>query len=377
MVGLLASAGCESPDTRISVDEFLAMQEGRSFDANTATTQPAADPSTPQQIAAWVGGPKRIGAGDVISVTMSGLEALGLKGTYELRVEDDGTILLDTIGEVRVAGLTLGDAERMLHDAYVPKFIKETQVTVEVISHSTVSVVVLGEVRQPVPVELRRDQSSVLHAILAAGGPTESANGDVTVLKAADPENPLKFDMKQRAELARAATPGLVDNADIVIVERGASDYIFIHGLVNTPGPIGVRAGTTISVMQAIAAAGGTLRSFAPREATLMRRKSTGELVRVKLDLHRLSRGEDPDLALAPGDIVLVPHTVDTRFEEWLAKTLYFRAGVDGTFNPWTFYFFEKDFDLRERELDSRDVFGTEARFGGFGTPIGPAPPAQ
>jgi hypothetical protein len=136
--------------------------------------------------------------------------------------------------------------------------------------------------------------------------------------------------------------------------------------------------GTSMSVMQALAAAGGTLQDYEPREATLMRRKPDGEMIRFALDLHQLHRGEQLDLAMAPGDILVVPHGADTRIEEWLAETLYFRAGINGIFNPWTYYFFRKDFDLRQQQLgiQQRDFFSTFGRFGDVdfsGAP--PAPP--
>jgi protein involved in polysaccharide export with SLBB domain len=282
---------------------------------------------------------------------------------------------MDPVGEIHVTDLTLDQVEEVIHDAYVPKFIRETQVSANIVSYRMIDVIVLGEVRTPAPIELRGDKSSVLQAVLAAGGLTPVADGQVTLLRVQSPDKPVIFDLKSRVDLVRAAQPGTVGNSDVLIVERGANDYVYVQGLVNTPGPILMPQGTQMSVMQAIASAGGTLHAFAPKEVTLMRRQPDGDLIRVRLDLHRLTLGEDPDLALAAGDMVHIPHTAGTRFEEFLAKTLYFRAGVDATYNPWTYYFFRKDIDIREDQIAATsDFFGTQGRFGGFGTP---APPAQ
>jgi hypothetical protein len=119
--------------------------------------------------------------------------------------------------------------------------------------------------------------------------------------------------------------------------------------------------GASISVSQAIAAAGGTLHAFSPKEATLMRRQSDGGLIRAKLELDRIMQGEDPDVLLAAGDILIVPHTFETRLEEFLARAFVFRFGMDTTYNPWTYYYFKKDRESRE------DFGGTGGFFSTFG----------
>jgi polysaccharide export outer membrane protein len=343
----------------------------------TPTTQPAgvaAKVQLPAQ-APKPSGPYRVGPGDVLEVTLAGLEEVGLTGALSLRVSEQGTVTMDPVGSIHVADLTLDQVESAIHDAYVPKYIKETQVSANIISYRMIDVIVLGAVQQPTPIELRGDKSSLLHAILAAGGPTEVADGRITLLKVRTPDEPVVYDLNARSDLVRAAQPGTVEHSDVIIVERGTNDYIYVQGLVNTPGPVPMPPRTQMSVLQAIGAAGGTLHAFSPREATLMRRKPDGDLIRVRLDLHALARGEDPDLALAPGDMVYVPHTSGTRFEEFLARTLYFRAGVDATYNPWTYYFFRKDIEVREDQIAATsDFFSTSGRFGGFGTP---APPTQ
>lgn len=373
--GLLVAVmvGCAPPDTRISIDEFLAMQQP------APTTQASRDvsnvtvPIQPPESS----GPYRVGTGDVLEVTIAGLEDVGLEGSFSLRVSEQGTVTMDPVGAIRVADLTLDQVESTIHGAYVPKYIKETQVSAKIVSYRTIDVIVLGEVRAPTPIELRGDKSSVLRAVLAAGGMTAVADGRVTLLKVQSPNEPAVFDLKNRVDLLRAAQPGTVGNSDVLIVERGANDYVYVQGLVNSPGPVLMPQGTRMSVLQALASVGGTLHAFAPKEATLMRRQPDGELIRVRLDLHRLALGEDPDPALAAGDMVHVPHTSNTRFEEFLARTLYFRVGVDATYNPWTYYFFRKDLDVREGALSQDSgFFETSGRYGGFGTPL-PAPAAQ
>jgi len=354
-------AGCQ-PDTRMSVGTFLAMEAaaGRLDQADPTpptSTQPAETVLDP-----WHPGPYKIGPGDVITVNVAGLEAVGLPGEYTLRVNEAGQIGLPSIGRIPVGGMILDEVEETIKSAYAPRFIKETQVTAEITAYRPIDLIVLGEVRTPAPIELRRDRSSILQAILASGGPTEFADGRVTLIPARAPDQVVSLDLNKREDLVRAAKAGAIQDSDVLIVERRSADVVYVQGLVQGPGPVPMPKGTTMSVLQAICAAGGTLLEFCPTEATLMRRRPNGELVRVKLELDRIKAGQDPDIALAAGDMLVVPHNASTRFEEFLARAFIFRFGLDTTFSPWTHYYFQKD-------RESREQFGGggEGFFGTFG----------
>jgi hypothetical protein len=160
--------------------------------------------------------------------------------------------------------------------------------------------------------------------------------------------------------LIRAAQIGRLQQSDVVIVERRKNDFVYVQGLVNAPGPVPLGPDDNLTAMQAIASGGGSLLAFSPKEATLYRTKKGGEILRVKLDLARMRAGEDPDIMLEPGDILNLPHTVETRVEEFLAKAFIFRFGLDTTFNPWTHYYFKKDREVRQGQ--DNGFFGTFGR---------------
>ncbi len=340
------------PDTRISVNEFLEMQR-----TDAPTTQPAQADLTP-----WKPGPYRLGSGDTLEITIAGLDAVGLPGTFTLQLNEQGQVTLPSVGSVELRGLTLDEVRQKVHQAYVPGLIRETEVVARILEYRTIEVLVMGEVNTPSAAKLRADQSSVLRAILEAGGTSPVADGNVTLIPADNPTLAIGLNLNDRSDLMRAARPGTLQDADVIVVERSSSDMVYVEGLVNNPGPIPKPARTDMSVSQAIAAAGGTLHAFAPQEATLMRRGAAGELTRVKIDLHAVSRGDQPDLAMKPGDVLVVPHTSGTRFEEFVARTFVLRWGLDGTFNPWTYYFFQRDFDLRQEQADNSDFFSTFGR---------------
>ncbi len=339
--GVLAVAVCVCgcvKDTRLSVEEFLALEQGRSLVPTTqpAATRPAEPPPTP-----WLEGPYRVGSDDILTVNISGLDAVGLPPAYTVRVSNEGKVTLPSIGAVLVGGMTLDEIEAEVQRLYSPKYIKNTQVTVQLTAAKVMPVVVLGDVPQPSTVELRRDRMSVLHAMMAAGGPAEF-EGRVTVVPSSAPDRPVTYDLSRAHDLAEAAKLGSVGESDLLIVDRRPSDAVFVFGLVNIPGPQPLPRAATLSAMQAIGAAGGPILAFEPKEATLVRRRPDGQVIRVRLDLSRMMQGQDPDITLAAGDLLLVPHTSDTRFEEWVARNFVFRFGADTTFNPWGYYYFRK-----------------------------------
>ena len=110
------------------------------------TTQPAgtnAPVGKPQSV-----GTVTVRAGDKIKVEFSGagsVEAAGLK-TVETEVKEDGNISLELVGLVKVAGKTLGDIEKEIKAAYVPKYFLNLNV---VVTGPDKVYYVGGQVKQP------------------------------------------------------------------------------------------------------------------------------------------------------------------------------------------------------------------------------------
>lgn len=350
----VGTSGCQ-PDTRMSVDEFLAIQRMQGMPPATSQpvgSQPAAVAASRPALAPWDPGPYRVGPGDVLTISISGMEKLGLPSTYTPRVRDNGEVILPSVGGVFVDGLTLDELEDAIRAAYMPKYVTDTQVIAKVAEYKMIGVVVLGDLfRSAVgryqAIELRKDRASVLHALMAAGSPRDFG-GRVTLVPARAPDQLVVFDLNELEDQARAARIGSIREADVLIVDARENDAVYVQGLVNRPGPILLTRGATLSVLQAIGAAGGTLLAFEPHEATLMRRQESGELFRVKVDLDRIKLGQDPDLALAAGDVLILPHNAATRVEEFIARsfTLRIGTGVETTYNPWTEYYLRRDAEL-------------------------------
>ena len=95
------------------------------------------------------------------------------------RVDSRGTVNLKLIGEIKVRGMTLDEAERTIEKAYMDgRFLRLPAVTVDVEDYAPREVSIQGQVknpgRYPLPVE---STMSVLDLVTKAGGFSDTAQG--------------------------------------------------------------------------------------------------------------------------------------------------------------------------------------------------------
>ena len=116
----------------------------------------------------------------VINDTTNGTN---LKGTL---VYPDGRVNLPLVGSVKVAGLTVQQAEEKLTKEYA-KYIKKPYVKVDDISKK---IYVLGEVKQPRVINLSQDYITLIEAISESGGFTDKAKRSEIKIISGDWSNP-------------------------------------------------------------------------------------------------------------------------------------------------------------------------------------------
>lgn len=95
------------------------------------------------------------------------------------RVDAKGTVNLPLVGEIRIYGQTLSEAERTIEAAYKDgRYLRKPEVTVTVDEYAPREVSIQGQVknpgRYPLPVET---SYSVLDLVTKAGGFTDTAQG--------------------------------------------------------------------------------------------------------------------------------------------------------------------------------------------------------
>ena len=80
---------------------------------------------------------------------------------------------------------------------------------------------------------------------------------------------------------------------------------MYCLGQVRSPGAVSFQSTQRITVLSAIARAGG-LTDRASKKLTIKRRDRSGNDVELEADYRRILAGKEPDLELQAGDIIVV-----------------------------------------------------------------------
>jgi protein involved in polysaccharide export with SLBB domain len=143
--------------------------------ATTASTQAAAT-AGPEVAAKAAPAFYRLGSGDKIRVIVYGEHDL----TGEYFVSDAGAVSLPLIGVVTAAGRTLDQFKADVEDAYRKGYLKDPNVTVEVLNYRPFYI--LGEVNKPGEYPYT-SALTVLRAVATAEGFTYRANTRTVFIK--------------------------------------------------------------------------------------------------------------------------------------------------------------------------------------------------
>jgi protein involved in polysaccharide export with SLBB domain len=359
LLATVVGFGCAS-EHRISLAEFLAARQ--TFES--APPVPNIDATVVQQLDHQLG-PYRVGAGDELQVQLTGRDGVILFPALPVRVDRAGRIDLPLVGKIAIGDLELEDAEAAILQAYVPAVFREAICYIGVQRADLTNVLVLGAVLEPGLVSLSRHQRNMLYAIVGARGASQEASGRATLRRLRGPQQELTFDLSDPNDLRAALMLDPLDDGDIIHVQAAQPNTVFVGGLVNRPAPQNYIPGSRISVLQAIAAAGGLRTDVTPTEGTLVRRQQDGSDAMVKLDLNKIVRGEEPNIQLAAGDILWVPPTFGTRVEDFLNRNFFLRFGATVTYSVTGIEFMNRQ-DLQAGGLgggsnslqDSFDPFG-------------------
>jgi polysaccharide export outer membrane protein len=244
----------------------------------------------------------RIGPKDLIEIKVFEVPELNI----DRRVSAEGTINLPLIGDVPVEGLTdveLADRLKALLEA---KYVQRASVAVQVREFRSKPISVLGAVKQPGNLALS-GRWTLLEALSAAGGLTDDHGDKIYVLRRA--ENGLSDqisidvdDLMMRAD-PDANLPIFAN--DIVNVQAKVEVTVFCLGQVAHPGAVSFQSNERITLLTAIARAGG-LTDRASRSIQIKRRDHTGRDVELGVNFKRIVSGKDNDLPLQSGDVVIV-----------------------------------------------------------------------
>jgi len=122
----------------------------------------------------------RLRAGDTVEIGVFRHDELSVRGP----ISADGTVALQFIHSVPVAGLTPGEARARIESLFADGWLKKPQVAVNIIEYCRASVTVSGQVNRPGTFTLPRNRSmTLLEAIGTAGHFNTRANQRNVLLK--------------------------------------------------------------------------------------------------------------------------------------------------------------------------------------------------
>lgn len=339
---LLTLAGCH--ENRITYDELLQRQRQLA-----PASQPSIQPVKQLNLTEY----RRytINNGDVLQLTLTGVASDRYTPTViRARVDTRGEVALPLVGPIRLAGLDYSQAETAVLTAHKTVISEPFAVYIELVGPENTTILVTGAAEAPGLITLPQNERSVLAALSRAGALGVSSSG-VVHYKPVDPRNqPQRFDLTDINDVRRILLMPTLQSGDTLIVEGLDSNVLYVTGLVNgVGGAIALPRTGEMTLMRALAAAGGTRELIDVKDATLVRRLDDGSQVRVQVPLDDIFDGKAPDIAVAAGDILQLPHTANTRFQDWLNTNVLRQFTIGLRYDPLQQYNTSRIIDQQDR----------------------------
>lgn len=208
----------------------------------------------------------KIGPGDVLTITVwehpeltipAGSFRSAAEGGNE--VKSDGTIFYPYVGNLEVAGRTTAEIKAIL-ESRLSTVIKRPQVDVRVADFQSKKVYVTGAVVQPGVLPLTKVPLTLIDAIEQRGGlAADAAWESVLLTRGAKKE---LISLQAIYQDGFVAGNRLLENGDVIHINRNDANKIFVLGEVNRPSSLFMsRNGTTLA--EALAEANGINESKA------------------------------------------------------------------------------------------------------------------
>ena len=289
----------QSPTVPLNLPGTAPMNDSRVGVFGTGTDIPQTSPTT------------QIAEGDLLDIVI--FDTPELSGRF--RVNLKGDILLPLAGTLHVAGMTLAEITDAVSQRYKDaKILVAPEVTVFVAEFTRRTITITGEVRVPgvFPIAAPRTLTDTL---AMAGGLNDNASRTVSIVHAADPRQIIHVTLNVGAQTPESIQEGRMEilPGDSIFVAR--SGIVYLVGELMRPGGFQVEHNNRLTLLEAIALAGGLTRTAKASQSRLIRRSATGR-EEMRVDLQKVLYGGGPDMLLTDGDIVFVPTSIRKEYTQ-------------------------------------------------------------
>jgi polysaccharide biosynthesis/export protein len=268
-------------------------------DASQAQHENATAPSAAQKNESNSdSGPMRLGVGDLLEVNVYGVPELSTKA----RVSNSGDVYLPLISYVHVADLSAEEAQALIEKRLSDGgFLKNPHVSLFIDEYSSQAITVLGEVAKPGPYPIMGERR-LYDLISAAGGLTEKAGRTVTISHRTTPDQPVTVRLGEGlAQTSESNVP--VKPGDTIVVQRAG--IVYVVGDVGKPSGF-LMDNDSLTVLKAIALAGGTNRTAKLNGAKIIRKTPEG-MQETAIPLKNILQAKAADVPMRADDILFVP----------------------------------------------------------------------
>ncbi len=261
---------------------------------------PAQETTAPQSPRLLANSNVKLGIGDLIEVSVFGVPDLSTK----TRISGSGDVYLPLIDYVHVAELTVDEAQELIQKRLEDGgFVRGPHVSILVDESASQAITMVGEVMHPGAYPAIGERR-LFDLISAAGGLSEKAGRIITIEHQGDPDKKVEVQLSSN-NLAEDTKDNVdVYPGDLIIVSRAG--IVYVVGAVLRPSGFLVSEDTALSVLKALALAGGGTRTSALNKSRIIRQTPNG-LQEIPVRLKKILYAKAPDVALMKGDILFVP----------------------------------------------------------------------
>lgn len=258
----------------------------------------------------------RLGAEDLLAIDALGAPELRARSW---RIDPTGNVRLPLIGAVHAAGKTPAELEEALAER-LRRYVIDPKVSVAVEELGSRPVSVLGAVRNPGLQQLRGPRT-VAEALSVANGLAPDAGAHLLLTRRRDngsPPIPSELDAGGKFYVARIALAPLLDGRspelnvlvaphDVLSVPH--AEQVYVIGAVEKAGAFPLRGDRPVTVMGALAMAGGLAPYAESREARILTPNPDGGRSETPVDLKAILAGRGADRPLAREEVLFIPRS--------------------------------------------------------------------
>lgn len=259
----------------------------------------------------------QLGGSDVLEIKVLGAEELD----RVVRVSADGTVSYPLIGVLRLAGLSVTEAESLLAQKLGQNYLQDPQVSIYIKEYGANQVTITGEVSKPDVYNLTESRTLV-EMIAIAGGLTPQAGQTVKVNTTQyDPQTQqpknlvLLLNIDELLSSDDIKSNFTLSSGDSIYVPKGGE--VFVEGAVEEPGSYPITE--DLNLRKALILAGG-IKWEGDKSSIGIIRKGYNEPV--VINYQDIEDDKAQDILIQSGDVVIVDYSLPKRSISTVLKGL-------------------------------------------------------